>query len=1529
MVVVNCRVGLALIVLLGGTAAGQTTVSGTGTWAGSSVMEVNGVVEPSSTGAQLPQNWVNTHEGDPPNGIYDETVYLGMTSNGCPGNGGPCDYVGATGLQASMDDWASQTVNKSRHVIVTHGSDFQGSGTLSGQTSGVLLLKSKVVAGVPTTKFIVYESDTPLAADRLACAHGIQDNLPGATDVGYRNNRCDGTCVGGYRTGTGGACVGGSVNSAYNDVAKMWTITATSGVGAAVARGPLVGGFGASHIVLRDMQALHAPGSQAPPASTASAIYIDLGTGETSANNLASHLYIDRSYIHEDVPDTGPTASTNSAPNAIKFNCNSCGITNTYIDGILRPGGEGHTIVVTDSTGPMKIVHNWTEGSSSSLFVGGAAPSIPGSVSVTDLEVRRNRFSYPTSWLGLPGYGTGHGMVRKNGLEVKEGHRILLDGNIVENVDATGGQKGPLLVATVRSCSGGDCDNYAAEISDLTVTNGIFRHGCQGSQGDGRSGVAGSGDSVSEGGQRWKYDNNLWYDIQRTNPGCYGTGMDAGTNNGQKFSSGGSVWTGCTATRQPNGTDAMVDCAGSPENVVGQQRHNTRVGDLAQITGCADVTFNTGSTTEMGAAAIAPTDPLSLRVFYRPPVAPASGSTSGCTFTQYQGWPREVTVTHSTVVANYNGSQNAYPFASGSQASKPTFIQRFTLTDNIGIGNGWGTSGTGGLEGTVTQTTQFDPATLEVHHNVWPTRINTKYSDFARTGSVGVSPPLLSYFPANNHCTGAPDANCLGMAGNSSVTSFDYNLSDWHGYRLCQTGDPNPGCLGVASAFAGRASDGGDVGFDPAGIDAAQVATRYEGCMSNCGAVGPYDDNSSSVYVPVAELYPDLVFGNQVVGTASSGRAVSLENGGGVTLTISSIAISGTNAADFSKTTTCGATLPAYSECTITVRFTPAALGARTATLSVSDDAAGSPQSVDLSGSGVNSAPAVVFTPGSLMFGSQVIGTSGASRRVSLQNAGGSNLTISSVGLTGTNANNFSQSNNCPASLAAGVSCNIDVVFSPLSPSGSKTASISIADSATGSPHTVSLTGTATANNGPVTIYPASATMPGGVKMPLGCDVIGSGSCNYSLVSGSGTVSGGIYTAPASNTTAVVRATAGAYHADATIIVAGTLNTITGDCAGGSNYAHTGVILNQCHMIHPEPAGNITRNYYVGVPTNYVPGSSGLVLNLGNTGHPFAQSCSVTQAGNEQGGWGPFLYSVPTPPVYVCVEGSPISSSGGILWNHWGTGSLNWVPAGNVPTESDFIRQIIFATVRDLNLNPKKVFIVNDDNLVPTDEAAIVNSDIVAGAGVWLDPFLGQTDSNLVIQRGLVTGMRTPDPTVPISAIVLASPYTGGNAAFWTMCGTNLTAGMFYHPLTHDDIFAYYTRNSNISSFTCGSTGGSLVSCTSTTKFCTGNYDAAGLGTSTLLEVKLADGGKNGTGVAIWKIVGNKSKTTPYCSKDWNGNDTYCNTASGAYLDLRNTSCNWQTPCNHFVDSANMPNSSTGNDLKSLMWKFFLAHPKP
>ena len=92
----------------------------------------------------------------------------------------------------------------------------------------------------------------------------------------------------------------------------------------------------------------------------------------------------------------------------------------------------------------------------------------------------------------------------------------------------------------------------------------------------------------------------------------------------------------------------------------------------------------------------------------------------------------------------------------------------------------------------------------------------------------------------------------------------------------------------------------------------------------------------------------NLDFANQGVGTTSAAQIVTLANTGTVTLTISSITPSG----DFSQTNTCGTTVNAGANCTISVTFKPTAAGMRTGTLSISDNAAGSPQSVALSGTG-------------------------------------------------------------------------------------------------------------------------------------------------------------------------------------------------------------------------------------------------------------------------------------------------------------------------------------------------------------------------------------------------------------------------------------------------------------------------------------------------------------------------------------------------------------------------------------------------
>jgi len=79
---------------------------------------------------------------------------------------------------------------------------------------------------------------------------------------------------------------------------------------------------------------------------------------------------------------------------------------------------------------------------------------------------------------------------------------------------------------------------------------------------------------------------------------------------------------------------------------------------------------------------------------------------------------------------------------------------------------------------------------------------------------------------------------------------------------------------------------------------------------------------------------------------------VTLTNVGTTALTITGKAITGTNAGDFAQTNTCGSSLAASASCTFSVTFKPTASGTRTAALSVTDSASGSPQTVSLTGTG-------------------------------------------------------------------------------------------------------------------------------------------------------------------------------------------------------------------------------------------------------------------------------------------------------------------------------------------------------------------------------------------------------------------------------------------------------------------------------------------------------------------------------------------------------------------------------------------------
>src|SRR5437868_5897564 len=193
---------------------------------------------------------------------------------------------------------------------------------------------------------------------------------------------------------------------------------------------------------------------------------------------------------------------------------------------------------------------------------------------------------------------------------------------------------------------------------------------------------------------------------------------------------------------------------------------------------------------------------------------------------------------------------------------------------------------------------------------------------------------------------------------------------------------------------------------------------------------------------------------------------VTLTNTGTAALTINSFAASGDFAATSTGASACPTsptTLAAGGNCTINVTFTPTALGARTGTLSLADNAGGSPQTVALSGNGTG--PGVGLAPTSLDFGNQLLATISAPMTVTLTNTGTAALTINSFAASGDFAATSTGANACPmnpATLAAGGNCTINVTFPP-TPSRPEAGPLSLADNAAGSPQTVALSGNGTA----------------------------------------------------------------------------------------------------------------------------------------------------------------------------------------------------------------------------------------------------------------------------------------------------------------------------------------------------------------------------------------------------------------------------------------------------------------------------------
>ncbi|HUO13476.1 MAG TPA: FG-GAP-like repeat-containing protein [Verrucomicrobiae bacterium] len=311
--------------------------------------------------------------------------------------------------------------------------------------------------------------------------------------------------------------------------------------------------------------------------------------------------------------------------------------------------------------------------------------------------------------------------------------------------------------------------------------------------------------------------------------------------------------------------------------------------------------------------------------------------------------------------------------------------------------------------------------------------------------------------------------------------------------------------LGTGSSVAGQAflaPQNYTVGPNPTGLVAgAFTPSGLPDIAVTVGGLPTAPNTYMGVLLSIPTRFSptSLTFASQSIDTTSAPQTITLTNFAPDAITIPSngISITGTDESDFAQTNTCGSSLAANSSCTISVTFTPSTTGTLTAAVTLNDNGGGGAQSVALTGTGAAGGVNLTIAPASLTFGTQLLATSSPSQPVTLSNPNSTAVTISSIGFTGTDPKDFTETTTCGTTLAANSSCTINVAFKPTS-INTRTANLSVTDSAGNSPQTVALKGVATA----VKLTPASLT--------FAAQTVGTTSSpqtiTFSNVSGSGTI---------------------------------------------------------------------------------------------------------------------------------------------------------------------------------------------------------------------------------------------------------------------------------------------------------------------------------------------------------------------------------------------------------------------------------------
>ncbi len=302
-------------------------------------------------------------------------------------------------------------------------------------------------------------------------------------------------------------------------------------------------------------------------------------------------------------------------------------------------------------------------------------------------------------------------------------------------------------------------------------------------------------------------------------------------------------------------------------------------------------------------------------------------------------------------------------------------------------------------------------------YTVAPTSI-----DFG-TVTVGTSGGVTTVTFTNNNTSDLISFDTIAASGDFSITNNcpmiinDLSLSDGQSCTVSVAFSPQ-----TTGTNTGQLDFVGSDGITPF---TATVALSGIGQSSQIGSLS---------------FSPGSVdFGSVTVGSTSSSVPVTLSNTGDASVSINTI----TTTAPFAQTNDCPSDLDVNSSCLIMVSVTPTTTG--TASESLAVDATGPQGAIveNITLSVTGTAPDLVVSDTALSFPDTTVDTSSQPQVVTVTNQGNTPLTVNSI----TTEGDFSQTNDCGTGIAAGASCDIQVVFTPQT-SGAATGALNIDTSA-------------------------------------------------------------------------------------------------------------------------------------------------------------------------------------------------------------------------------------------------------------------------------------------------------------------------------------------------------------------------------------------------------------------------------------------------------------------------------------------------